>query len=102
MIFLAIEVGEGKVMVVRVVRCCCGGYALWWGSGKPGIGDVEWGKGIRWMGRGMEGWIGAVETRAAVDDGGAWEVVGTRAGVADRGSARDREGATAGAVGTSP
>jgi hypothetical protein len=55
------------------------------------------------MGRGTEGWIGAMETRAAVDDGGvAWEVVGTRARVANRGSARDREGATTRTVGTFP
>jgi hypothetical protein len=46
------------------------------------------------MDKGTKGWIGAAETRAAVDDGVAtvWKVVGTRAGVADRGSARDREG----------
>jgi hypothetical protein len=46
------------------------------------------------MDKGTEGWIGPAETRAAVDDGVAtvWKVVGTRAGVVDRGSARDREG----------
>lgn len=44
------------------------------------------------MDKGAEGWIGAAETRAAMDDGVAtvWKAMDTRAGVADRGSARDR------------
>jgi hypothetical protein len=101
MIFLAIEVRKGKVMVVRVLLR--GGGVLRWGPGKPGIGDGEWGKGIQCMGRGTEGWIGAVETRAAVADGATTlEVVGTRIGVADGGSARGREGTTTGAVGMLP
>jgi hypothetical protein len=92
MIFLAIEVGEGKVMVVRVllrgrgVRYVGGRESLRWGvrEGNP----VDW----RW------------ETRAAVGDGAAaaWEVVGTRAGVVDGGSARGREGAAAGTMGMPP
>jgi hypothetical protein len=51
-IFLAVEGGKGKVMVVWVVRVLLqvGGYALWWGSGKPGI--FTWS-----VGRVSDGWV---------------------------------------------
>ena len=79
-----------------------GGYAIWWGSRKPGIGDGDCGKGIRSIGRGTEGLISAVETRATLVDGTAttWEAVVV--GVVDGSIVRGREGAAAGTVGMPP
>jgi hypothetical protein len=70
MIFLAIEVGEGKVMVVRVLLRGRGGGggggALCWGSGKPGMGSE---------GREFDGWAGGRKGGLALGDkgsGGRW------------------------------
>jgi hypothetical protein len=101
MIFLAIEVGEGKVMVVRVLLRGRGGGGG--GGGRESLGwGVREGNSMDGQGDGRVDW--RWETRAAVGDGAAatWEVVGTRAGVVDGGSARGREGAAAGTMGMPP
>jgi hypothetical protein len=97
-IFLAVEGGKEKVMVVRVVRVLLRVGAVCYG----GVGKA-WDCGV-WKGnlvdeQGVEGLICAVETRAAVGDGTAatWEAVG--AGAMDGSTVRGREGAAAGTMG---
>jgi hypothetical protein len=66
MIFLSIEVGKGKVMVVWVVRVLLCGVCAMVGVEKA----WDWGRGVgegnSVDGQGIEGWIDAVETRAVV------------------------------------
>ena len=85
-----------RVLLWEVCTMVEVGKAWGWGWGVGEGNSVD--------GQGAEGWIDAVETRTTVDDGAAaaWEVVGTRAGVVDGGSARGREGAAAGTMGMPP